>query len=71
MSMLVDCPPCQIGDHKGHYRVVRPAPEGGVGGAVCTCKGECQENAAERREKFLSRMGLTPKIRQAIRKGVN
>ncbi len=41
MTAFVLCIPCQYGRHDAHYDVVQPAPEGGVGGARCPCKGEC------------------------------
>jgi hypothetical protein len=47
MSLLTICTPCQMGDHKRHHRVVQAAPEGGVGGSVCTCEGECIDHRYE------------------------
>lgn len=41
MSARIRCLPCQYGDHAGHHEVVQAAPEGGVGGARCPCRGEC------------------------------
>lgn len=41
---LTECPPCQMGDHKHHYRVVQAAPEEGFGGAICDCEGECVDH---------------------------
>lgn len=43
MSLNSICTPCEMGDHKHHYRVIQAAPEGGVGGVVCTCEGECRD----------------------------
>ena len=43
MARLMDCNSCSMGDHSGHVRVIRPPPEGGVGGAACDCRGDCGE----------------------------
>lgn len=53
MARNTICPPCEMGDHKHHYRVVQPAPEGGFGGAVCTCKGECKDGRYKRNDPAL------------------
>jgi hypothetical protein len=58
MSRNQFSPPCEIGDHKHHYRVVHSVGEGMFGGVVCPCKGECRKGAAQRRESTLRRMGL-------------
>lgn len=42
------CNACEMGDHKGHRRVIQPAPAGGVGGVVCTCDGECKDGRYKR-----------------------
>jgi hypothetical protein len=39
---LTTCISCQAGHHAGHQRVVQRVPEGMLGGAVCTCNGECE-----------------------------
>jgi hypothetical protein len=56
MAALGECPPCQMGEHEDHYRVVRPAPEGGFGGVICTCKGECRDVTPD--ERFERLLGL-------------
>lgn len=38
-----ECQSCQFGDHRGHVRNYAPVPEGMFGGAMCPCKGECDE----------------------------
>lgn len=43
MSCIQECGPCQMGEHERHYRVVQAVPEGMMGGAICTCEGECVE----------------------------
>lgn len=43
MSRIQECTPCQMGEHQRHYRVVQAVPEGMMGGAICTCEGECLE----------------------------
>lgn len=50
---LTECPPCEMGDHKHHYRIIHPAPVGGFGGAVCDCKGECVEHGPPSLDKML------------------
>ena len=52
MTRLTECPPCKMGDHKRHYRVVQPVPEGMMGGAICDCKGECTKDRAERAKRY-------------------
>ena len=48
MTALVTCIPCQYGDHEDHIHIVQTPPEGGFGGAVCPCNGECQSKEAQR-----------------------
>lgn len=55
---LGTCIPCQFGNHDAHHEVMQAVPEGVMGGAICTCKGECRENASEQRKRMLRRMGL-------------
>lgn len=43
MSMNGECTPCQMGDHRRHYRVVQAVSEGMMGGVICPCEGECVE----------------------------
>lgn len=41
MAMYMACIGCQSGHHEYHRDVPVPGPEGGVGGQVCLCRGEC------------------------------
>lgn len=64
------CNACERGDHKGHRRTIQAAPEGGVGGVVCTCNGECKDG---RYKLTLAQMlGISEeqvqKMRKAFRK---
>jgi hypothetical protein len=47
MAAIRMCNPCQIGDHKHHYRIVQAVSEGMLGGAICDCKGECQDKKSK------------------------
>lgn len=69
MARRTTCHPCQMGDHKRHYRVVQHPPEGGFGGAVCDCKGECRDRDPHDR---LADLGIDERILSALRlfKGV-
>jgi hypothetical protein len=44
MAIKTICVGCQDGEHSRHQRIVQAPPEGGVGGAICDCEGECREN---------------------------
>lgn len=43
MAFLTTCGGCSMGDHNKHQDVVTPAPEGGFGGSLCPCDGECED----------------------------
>lgn len=43
MAVFTDCMACEDGQHEHHREVIKPAPEGGVGGDLCRCKGGCAE----------------------------
>lgn len=60
MSRIGECAACQVGDHKRHRRIVQAVPEGMMGGVICTCKGECQEDRTRKNKEFLRRMGWLP-----------
>lgn len=49
-----------MGEHKRHYHIVQHPPEGGVGGAVCDCKGECKDVDPNKRWSDL--VGIDPEI---------
>lgn len=57
MARHTICSSCEMGDHKGHRGTVQAAPEGGVGGSVCTCDGECKDGRYKR--SFGELLGLT------------
>ena len=42
MTFISTCLPCQMGDHDNHAEVITVAPKGGLGGAMCGCKGDCK-----------------------------
>jgi len=64
MARYTECPPCQMGEHDRHYHVVQHPPEGGVGGAVCNCKGECRD--VDPQERFERLVG--PRVAAVLRR---
>jgi hypothetical protein len=56
------CIPCQMGNHARHHKTIQAVPKGMLGGATCGCKGECEDNADERRREFLRQQGLAPRL---------
>lgn len=50
MALRTICSACQMGEHDRHHRVVQAAPEGGVGGSVCVCEGDCADGRYESKQ---------------------
>lgn len=59
MSALVECIGCEQARHEEHRGVVQAAPEGGVGGATCPCRGECVDHG-DRLAESIRRMFANP-----------
>lgn len=48
MVLLTDCIACRHGRHERHVEVVQAVPKGVMGGARCSCTGDCAERKARR-----------------------
>lgn len=42
MSVLAECPACEMGEHDKHVEHWQKAPDGVLGGAHCPCGGGCK-----------------------------
>jgi hypothetical protein len=65
MVRIGTCIPCQYGNHERCQKVMQAVPKGMLGGAICGCKGECQENREARRALYLRRISgraVTPPL---------
>jgi hypothetical protein len=67
MALIVRCHSCQMGNHDDHVRIVSPPPEGGVGGAICDCPGQCRETAPEPSPWIATLIAMVTPIQKAAR----
>jgi hypothetical protein len=61
MALYIECNACQMGDHDGCQKIMQYPPEGGVGGIICSCKGECRNrDRTEAAVEFMNKaLGIT------------
>lgn len=65
MARNTICPPCEMSDHKRHHRTVQAVSEGMMGGAVCTCKGECKDGRYKRHDPTIDALARVYAARAA------
>jgi hypothetical protein len=70
MARITICNACERGDHKHHYRVVQAVSPGMLGGAVCTCRGECADGRYESKDlRLIAKMFARAAVEGEVDRG--